>query len=402
MPVSPPHEVMRSLNDRRFCDFLATHGPLTRSRLAELSGLSKPSTRKVVERLQHAGVVIQSGIDERIQRGPRAAIFSLHPHLGASVGVMILHGVVHIARARLGSSEQDRWSVPLDFTGDLVGQIIDAVRSHGPLDDYEHRCLVMALPGAVDPVTGQLHYARDLEHWSPGTVARLREELGMHVIIENEVNLRAYAEAHDGVAVGCNDFVLLALGHGIGAALVLDGSLRRGTHGAAGEIGYLPVSGTAITPFFAPRDDAGWQSLAGGWNLARTVGSHHDRDFAWLAALNDRALDDPCWDQLARHIGVGILGLITVVDPGTIVLGGEASRIAGPGLAAGLDRYLRAHLPWSPPQIRHSGRGDESVLDGAVSRSLLQLRTMAFAEAAHASATDRVFVGAGRDTGLTG
>ena len=65
------------------------------------------------------------------------------------------------------------------------------------------------------------------------------------MVVENETNLAALAEQRLGVARDRDSFVLLWLGAGVGAAVVLDGRLRRGASGGAGEIGFLPVPGTA-------------------------------------------------------------------------------------------------------------------------------------------------------------
>ena len=80
------------------------------------------------------------------------------------------------------------------------------------------------------------------------------------------MNLAAMAERADGAAAGADDFVLVWLGVGLGLATILGGQLHRGTAGAAGEIGYLPVHGAAPDTKVAIRHPAssGFQSLAGG------------------------------------------------------------------------------------------------------------------------------------------
>ena len=82
----------------------------------------------------------------------------------------------------------------------------------------------------------------------PARPATLHLRVALPVLVENETNLAALAEQRAGAAHDRDAFVLLWLGHGIGAAVVLDGTLRRGASGGTGEIGFLPVPGPSGLP----------------------------------------------------------------------------------------------------------------------------------------------------------
>src|SRR5207248_769948 len=86
----------------------------------------------------------------------------------------------------------------------------------------------------------------NLPAWHEGALDALKDAWHKPVVIENDVNLAAMAERADGAAAGADDFVLVWLGIGLGLATILDGRLHRGTAGAAGEIGYLPVLGGEV------------------------------------------------------------------------------------------------------------------------------------------------------------
>ncbi|MET8815529.1 ROK family protein [Streptomyces sp. NPDC004549] len=118
-------------------------------------------------------------------------------------------------------------------------------------------------PGLVDPATGELRDSSGLPAWHRSLVAALQERLpGARVTVENETNLAAVAEQREGVARDRDTFVLLWLGHGVGAAVVLDGTLRRGASGGTGEIGFLPVPGTGGLPS-ATDCEGGFHALVG-------------------------------------------------------------------------------------------------------------------------------------------
>ncbi|KGM15781.1 hypothetical protein N867_05555, partial [Actinotalea fermentans ATCC 43279 = JCM 9966 = DSM 3133] len=98
----------------------------------------------------------------------------------------------------------------------------------------------MALPGIVDPATGTVSHAVNLRMDLPDVPvgALLSERLGgLPVTVENDLNAAALGA---GETLGYSDMAYLALGTGLAAGLLLDGRLRRGHAGAAGEVGHLP------------------------------------------------------------------------------------------------------------------------------------------------------------------
>ena len=119
-------------------------------------------------------------------------------------------------------------------------------------------------PGVVDPRTGDPRLAVNLPAWHEGALDALKSAWHKPVVIENDVNLAAMAERADGAAAGADDFVLVWLGVGLGLATILGGQLHRGTAGAAGEIGYLPVHGAPLHTDIRHPASGGFQSLAGG------------------------------------------------------------------------------------------------------------------------------------------
>lgn len=371
----PTRAPARATNDRYFCELLATHGPLTRAELADGTGLSKPSTLEIIDRLIDDGLVIPAGTDERVRRGPKAAVFALPDHLGVAIGVEVTGKTIRVQRRTLTGTDLGATSARLKPRGALATQIAAAIQL-SPADlRYRHRSVVVGLPGAVDPTSGDVLFATDLPRWRAGIARDLRAVMDADVTYENEVNLRAVAERETGAARGLDDFLLLALGHGVGAALILDGRLHRGIHGAAGEIGYLPVPGAEPA---AGQATGTYQSVAGAWDLPHAIGREHTTDFAWAYAMAEEPPGAPSWGALAENIGLGLISMITVVDPATIILGGRVSHITGPPLGAAVASYLSDALPWPAPSVLMSALDDDAVLEGALVHGRRRLRNLAF------------------------
>ena len=105
-------------------------------------------------------------------------------------------------------------------------------------------------------------------HWHGfPLVSRLREHLDVPFVVDNDVNLAALGHAWKGDARGFSDFVVLSLGTGIGAAVVVDGRLLKGRNSGAGEVGYMVLDRDLLG---APRPDelGSFETLASGVGFA--------------------------------------------------------------------------------------------------------------------------------------
>ena len=129
-------------------------------------------------------------------------------------------------------------------------------------------------PGVLDPRTGAPRLAVNLPTWHEGVLDALREVLHTPVLIENDVNLAAMAERAGGAAAGLDDFAFVWLGTGLGLASVIDGQVRRGVGGAAGEIGWMPVHGAPLPAGNEHPGKAGLQALAGGLAVQALAAEH--------------------------------------------------------------------------------------------------------------------------------
>ncbi|MEU5693088.1 ROK family protein [Actinosynnema sp. NPDC020468] len=191
------------------------------------------------------------------------------------------------------------------------------------------------------------------------------------LIVENETTLAALAEHRLGVARDRDTFVLLWLGTGTGAALVLGGVPYRGRSGGAGELGYLPLPGV-------PRPTA--RSLGGGFHglassdavtvLAgdhRLAASPRPGEPMGAALVREAVAVGSVHflDDLADRVTVAAAALVAVLDPGCLVLGGELGHAGGVELASRVEARLAAASPM-PTEVRAGALGGTAVLRGAL------------------------------------
>ncbi|BFV55244.1 ROK family transcriptional regulator [Kitasatospora sp. CMC57] len=365
----------RAINDRLALELLLAHGPLTAPELRTLTGLSRPTVADLLERLQRGGLVAVAGESGEQRRGPNARLYALvadRAHLGAidvrSTGVSLV--IADLTGRTLATAE-----IPAGpgHGGDLVERTVQALLDAAArVGAGQLHTVAVGAPGMVDPATGVLNNSGQLPRWHAELLEALRAWPETEVILENEVNLAGIAEHRIGAAQGREDFVLLWLGHGVGASVVLNGRLRRGASGGTGEIGFLPVPGTGMLPN-AVGCDGGFHSLVAAaaiCELARTHGLAvpeggpvEQAEGALRLALKTGAT--AFLDELAERIAVGVAAVCVVIDPGCVVLGGEIGRAGGAALAALVERRLAGLSPFRT-EVRAGAAGGGAVLAGAV------------------------------------
>ncbi|MFE7529285.1 ROK family transcriptional regulator [Kitasatospora sp. NPDC057542] len=367
----------RAINDRLALNLLLEQGPLTATELRDLTGLSRPTVADLLERLQRTGLVAVVGERGEQRRGPNARLYALVASRAHLAAFDVRSGGVSLVVADLAGRSLAVAEVPVegdggpDTAGAIVATLLEAARGAGV--ERLHTVAVGA-PGLVDPATGRLQSTGKLPGWHAELLAALRQLPGTEVILENEVNLAGRAEYRVGAARDRDTFVLLWLGHSVGAAVILDGRLRRGFSGGTGEICFLPVPGTVGLPS-ADSCEGGFHGLVGSaaiCALARVHGLPADpaghaaaAEAAVRAALAAGAAGEAFLDELAERIAIGAAGVCVVLDPGCVVLGGEIGRAGGPELAGRVERRLARLSPLST-EVRAGTAGGGAVLNGAV------------------------------------
>lgn len=387
--------VLRAMNDRAALDLLLEHGPLSRTRIGKLTGLSKPTASQLLARLEAAGLVLATGTTEG-RPGPNAQLYEVNPAAGYAAGLdvtpeRILAAVADVTGRTVGSYElptpgrRPAQPVLRQVTDALDG----AVKAAGLARDDVHR-LVIGTPGAFDPNTGRLRYASHLPGWhTPALLDELAAALPMPVEYENDVNLVAVAEQRLGAARGHEDFVLFWNEGGLGAALVLGGRLHRGWTGGAGEVGFLPVPGAPLVRQVTKANSGGYQELAGSQavpRLARELGiapipsgPYAEVAAALLerAAAEDTDLSRRLLQTYATRLATGLAALVSVLDPELVVLSGASLTSGGERLRSLVQDELE-ELAAARPRLVIGDVREHPVLRGALESALAATRDEVF------------------------
>jgi glucokinase len=196
--------------------------------------------------------------------------------------------------------------------------------------------------GLVETATGIMRFAPNIV-WRDAPIAeRMRQAFGLPVAVDNDCTAAAYAELRLGVARGHEDVLYLGVGTGIGGGIVMDGEVRRGAHGFAGEVGHIVVEPGG--PACGCGNRGCWEAVASGRAITRegrSAVAHHTHSLLSELADGDperltgtmvteaAQAGDPTANgilaEVGHRLGEGIAGLVNVLDPELVVIGGGAA-----------------------------------------------------------------------------
>ncbi|MGC9529190.1 MAG: ROK family protein [Candidatus Bipolaricaulaceae bacterium] len=326
-PPKANHELLRDHNRRLVMKLLRDGGPMSRSELAQHTGLAPSVLTRLVRRLLADGVVVEAG--KRPSRGGRrATLLAVDPGYAHVVGVKVERERVLAARVDLAGRIQGRADVPLAAPPDpdlVLGKVVEVV---GSLRTGRILGVGVAVSGLVDAARGMDLYSPILGWHNVPVADSLRARLRLPVWVENDVNALTLAEQWYGAGRGYRSFVCLTVGEGIGAGLVVSGELYRGAFGGAGEVGH-----TTLDPQ-GPRCRCGQQGClemyASDHALSAAAAALGYQGIDELAAAA-RAGSEPArraFAEMGNALGIGAKNLVNLVNPEALVLGGERMEMA--------------------------------------------------------------------------
>jgi predicted NBD/HSP70 family sugar kinase len=216
-----------------------------------------------------------------------------------------------------------------------------------PIDGFA--AVGVGVPGLVDRDAGTVRHAVNLGVGDDpvALASHLGTLAAAPVVVDNDVNMAAVGAA---VALGCRgDLAYLSVGTGLAAGLLLGGRIRRGAHGAAGEIGHLPVDPEG--PLCECGQRGCLEALASGAAIASRWPSGDGEIAATTSLLAAASAGDPTAEavlqEVAGHLAGAVALLAQTVDPEVVVLGGGVAE-AGPGLLAAVRDALHRRAAHSP------------------------------------------------------
>lgn len=266
---------------------------------------------------------------------------------------------------------------------DSIEGVIDAIAEVVLTLDPAPRAVGIGTPGAVAPDSGVVLVAPNLPGFDrPVPLAELVSgRLGVPVAVANDVNMSALGEVRAGAAVGHDDVLAVWLGTGLGAGLVLDGRLRVGPHGLAGELGHAVVVPDGrrcacggrghVEAYIGRRSmEERARELHAAGRTTRLVelagdGRMKSKVFATAYGSGDEVAAELIDEGLAL-LGIAVANVMVTVDIEAVVVGGGLGERLGPVATERLSRSLHdLRFAGDPPVVLEASLGDRAGALGA-------------------------------------
>jgi predicted NBD/HSP70 family sugar kinase len=344
---------------------LSTASPLSRGELRRLVALSPSTVTDAVTSLLERDYVREAGRASSTGGRP-AGLLEVSPSLGGVLAADIGGLRMRIAAADVAGRILARKVLPTPGNAaDLRAALLSALAEVRAEVVGPSRTLCLSIAGVVNPATGEISATDNVASWSEAKAPDWLRDQAEVLLTENEANMAAFGEYHRGAARGTQIVMLVALGAGIGAGLMVGGQLYRGATGAAGEIG---LSRTSADP--AARD---LERMVAGPALTIAYRERTGRELGnpaelfRLAAEGDAAaaaVVEAALDQLA----VVLTNALLVVNPERVIIGGGLAT-AGDLLLEPLRRRIGTLLMTSLPDFVLSELGPDAALAGAITRA---------------------------------
>jgi predicted NBD/HSP70 family sugar kinase len=350
--VGQRSETVRRSNLSTIVRELHVRGPLSRSELVALTGLTRSAIRGLIGELVVGGLVTEIPNEPAGAPGRPSPI--VRPEPGGAVVIALEVNVDSLAAASVGFGGEVSQLIRVDrprghlAVDEIVGDLVDLARPL--LDRVAPDALIgigLAVAGIVRRSDGLVRMAPNLGWRDVPLADRLRAALPTTapLSVANEADLGGLAEHRRGAAVGV-DSLLYVMGEvGVGGNLVVDGRPVIGTEGYAGEIGHMPVNPAGAPCGCGSRGC--WETEVGERAILVRAGRHPDGgrgaiDEVARAAERGEVAAAAALEEVGGWLGVGIASLVNVLNPRMVVVGGIFERLH-PLLAAAAQEAVTAH-----------------------------------------------------------
>jgi len=229
--ISAPE--MRAINRSVILEFIRYHGPVSRSKIADELLVSLPTVMRIVDGLIADGFVKETGNKEWSGGRKRGLVIfngSEHLIIGIDLGGTKVYGALADLDGKIHyETHFDHHQTHAAESFQMVCRLVDELIKKADQENMAVRGIGIGVPGITDPETGIVSLAPALEWQNFPLKTRLQERYSQPIVIENDVNLAALGEVWFGLEnTPRKNLVLIAIGTGIGAGIIVNGSIYSG------------------------------------------------------------------------------------------------------------------------------------------------------------------------------
>lgn len=356
-PRRANQDLIKALNRNLILNIIRSKGPLSRTQVTHISGLSVGAVSQLVNELYQEGWLLEAG-ESDYTGGRRQVMLRLNPTAGYVVGLKLMEDRAVCAVTDLETTVLTYVESPLtpDFAPETVSaELADCVTNalaRAGIPAVRVFGVGIGLAGVIDCASGVVHYS-PFFHWQDVALAELvAARLKLPVYLENDVNTLTITEQLFGPGHSVPNFVVVTVGRGIGMGMVLNHQLVQGVRGGVGELGHITVDENG--PRCACGKHGCLEALAADPAVIGDVESALTRGTRTRIPASPtlfdivRAADEGdalARDALARsghYLGIGLATVVNLLCPSLLIVSGEGV-VAGDHRLEPMFASLRRH-----------------------------------------------------------
>ena len=370
---------MRGINRSAILELIRRESPIARSTIAQRLGVSLPTVMRIVDGLIKDGFVRLQGKTEW-SGGRRRPLLEFNADgyvvLGVDMGgtERIYGALSEIGGKLIEEVEMDRHGASGDECYKLLTELIDTLLASPGLKGRKVRGIGVGAPGITHHREGIVKWAYALGWKDFPLKAKLVKKYKLPVTVDNDVNLAALGEHWFGAGQDAQNMALIVVGAGIGAGIIINGTLYRGSTEASGEIGHM-IPGKEFLGK-SHLDFGALESVASGTGMIRRARAvlksrREAADLNHLLAedIFESAQRGQKWassivEEIVDYLAIAVTNLSVSFDPELIVLGGSVTNFANMLVGPILQR-IEGLVP-TPPRLVVSNLGLRATVMGAI------------------------------------
>ncbi len=390
MVTTADQNLVREFNTAVVLNTIRLNAPLSRAEVAKITGLNRSTVSQIINALLDRKLVQETTLQcDRI--GRPGLLLELNPSGGFAIGIEIGVNFLSLVATDFLANVFWRQRIKSDSVEDVdtilerAYEMTEIGLEKGTAAGLQPLGIGLGVPGLVDLRHGELMFAPNLG-WSHIPMAKLwSQRFDLPIFVDNEAKAAAVGEYYFGKSRGVKNFIFLNAGVGLGAGIMIDGKLFRGSHGFASEVGHMIMDKngdlcgcgnrgcweTQVSPKAVIRRFR--ETLKQGVPSTVLLAADNDMDNIVFETIANAALQGDnaaliAMQEVGEQLGLGIANLVNIFNPEMVILGGElnyASEILLPVVRQVISKFA-LKLETQDLIIAASAHGRDACVMGAV------------------------------------
>jgi glucokinase-like ROK family protein len=368
--------LVKKINTSIVLNHIRKHSPISRARIAEMTGLTKATVSSLVNELIESHLTYEIGAGAS-SGGRKPMMLLFNSTAGYAVGVDLGVNYIYAALSDLNGALVEDYRIRHDNTSqdqvisDLKACIREVI-ARAPKNAYGIVGIGIGIPGISDE-KGNVLFAPNLR-WENVPLQQIIEaEFNIPVVIDNEANAGAVGEKQFGAGKSASNLVYISIGSGIGTGIIIRNELYRGSSGFSGEIGHMSIEHDGLKCVCGNKGC--WELYASEkalLNKAHHVFGDFKLTIEQLLNMadegNQKAIE--LFEQLGKYLSVGVVNIINSLNPEMIIIGGRLAEaeqwLSKPLLECMNERSLpyprdQLHVQFSELKVHRAGSRENDL-----------------------------------------